>query len=97
MTHPRLNEREIHAWLALNPAWDVRDGKLQREFIFSDFEAAFAWMTRVADVAEAMNHHPEWLNVYARVEVALITHDSGGLTQLDLNMAQAMDDALSKR
>lgn len=75
--------------------WDVEEGgaKLTKTFRFKDFPAAFGWMTRLAIVAEKMNHHPEWFNVYNRVEVTLTTHDAGGLTDLDVRLAQAMDSA----
>jgi 4a-hydroxytetrahydrobiopterin dehydratase len=59
--------------------------------MFDDFNAAFAWMTRVALAAEQMNHHPEWFNVYNRVEVTLSTHDANGLTRRDVELAQRMD------
>jgi 4a-hydroxytetrahydrobiopterin dehydratase len=59
--------------------------------VFDDFNAAFGWMTRVALVAEAMNHHPEWSNTYNKVEVTLATHDAKGLTRRDIELAQRMD------
>lgn len=64
---------------------------LQAQFKFKNFNAAFAFMARVAQVADAMNHHPEWFNVYSRVDITLRTHDSNGLTQLDFDLAQAID------
>jgi 4a-hydroxytetrahydrobiopterin dehydratase len=64
---------------------------ITRKFMFRDFKQAFAFMTRVAEVAEEMNHHPEWFNVYKTVEVTLSTHDAGGLTDLDVKLAEAMD------
>ncbi len=67
--------------------WQVCQGKLNKEFSFNDFVAAFGFMTRVALVAEAMNHHPEWFNVYAKVRVDLATHDAGGITELDFALA----------
>lgn len=73
--------------------WQVVDGKLCKRFRFKDFRAAFAFMTRVADSANALDHHPEWSNVYNRVEVALLTHDAGGLTELDFRLAEAMEAA----
>ena len=63
-----------------------------KEFKFKDFSAAFGWMAQMATVAEKMNHHPEWFNVYNRVRVVLATHDAGGLTALDIALAQAMED-----
>jgi len=73
--------------------WSVVDGKLAKTFEFADFVAAFSFMTRVALVAERMNHHPEWFNVYRRVQVALTTHDAGGISALDFELASAMDAA----
>ncbi len=73
--------------------WSIADGRdaISKTFTFSDFNEAFGWMTRVALVAEHMNHHPEWSNVYKTVEVTLSTHDVGGLSQLDAAMASKMD------
>ncbi len=65
---------------------------LQKTFQFRDFAQAFAWMTRVAITAEKMNHHPEWSNIYKTVTVTLITHDTNGLTDLDLKLARKMDE-----
>ncbi len=73
------------------PLWTEVDDALKRDFVFEDFGQAFAWMTRVALLAEQMNHHPEWFNVYNRVSVRLTTHDAGGVTELDRRMARAMD------
>ena len=75
------------------PHWQLladRDA-VRRTFAFKDFNAAFGFMTRVALLAEQLNHHPEWSNVFNRVEVTLSTHDAGGLTELDLQLAEAMD------
>lgn len=69
-----------------------RDGKaITKTYRFADFSAAFAWMVRVAMAAEKLNHHPDWTNVYNRVEVTLTTHSKGGLTGLDIRLAKAMD------
>jgi 4a-hydroxytetrahydrobiopterin dehydratase len=75
------------------PAWRLVDGRdaITRTFTFKDFNAAFGFMTRAALAAERMNHHPEWFNVWNRVEVTLSTHDAGGLTERDLKLAEAMD------
>ena len=74
------------------PGWSVEDGKLHREFRFRDFGAAFGFMTRVALVAEKRDHHPEWKNVYSRVTVDLVTHDAGGVTRLDVDLARTMNE-----
>jgi 4a-hydroxytetrahydrobiopterin dehydratase len=75
------------------PGWRLVEGRdaIAKTFTFKDFNAAFGFMTRAALVAERMNHHPEWLNVWNRVEVTLSTHDAGGLTERDLKLAEAMD------
>ena len=64
---------------------------IAKKFVFKDFNQAFGFMTRAALVAEKMDHHPEWFNVYKTVEVTLATHDAGGLTELDVKLAEAMD------
>ena len=64
---------------------------IARKFVFKDFNQAFGFMTRAALVAEKMDHHPEWFNVYKNVEVTLSTHDAGGVTELDITLAEAMD------
>ena len=64
---------------------------IAKRFTFADFSQAFGFMTRAALVAERMNHHPEWFNVWNKVDVTLATHDAGGLTALDIELAQAMD------
>ncbi|MEJ6395746.1 4a-hydroxytetrahydrobiopterin dehydratase [Gymnodinialimonas sp. 2305UL16-5] len=70
---------------------DAERDAISKTFQFKDFSEAFGWMTRVAMVAEQMNHHPEWSNVYRNVEVTLTTHDVDGLSDLDVTMAQKMD------
>ena len=64
---------------------------IEKTFVFKDFNEAFGWMTRVAMLAEEISHHPEWSNVYKTVNVVLATHDAGGITELDLRMAKAMN------
>lgn len=87
----KANEAEIAAALAQVPGW-TRDGDaIARTFEFADFAAAFAFMTRVALLAEKHDHHPDWTNVYNRVEIRLYSHDAGGLTQRDFNLAKAID------
>ena len=73
--------------------WSLVDGKLQRTFEFADFVAAFSFMTRCALIAERMNHHPEWFNVYRTVRVDLTTHDAGGISPRDFELAAAMSQA----
>jgi 4a-hydroxytetrahydrobiopterin dehydratase len=79
--------------LAKLAQWSEVSGRdaITRKFIFKDFNEAFGFMTRAALVAEKMDHHPEWFNVYKTVEVTLSTHDAGGVTALDIKLAEAMD------
>ena len=83
------------AALAQLPDWKAAEGRdaIVRSFKFADFNAAFGWMTRVALAAEKLDHHPEWSNVYNRVEVLLATHDVDGVSDLDVTMAKIMDGA----
>jgi 4a-hydroxytetrahydrobiopterin dehydratase len=83
---------------SLLPNWrhDAQRDAITREFVFADFAQTFAFMTQVAIVAEKRDHHPEWSNVYNKVGVTLTTHDAGGLTQRDVDLAQFMDTASSR-
>jgi 4a-hydroxytetrahydrobiopterin dehydratase len=91
MPRPRLDARELEQALAELPGWSLAGGKLHREYRFADFNAAFGFMTRVALEAERLNHHPEWSNVWNRVVVDLVTHDSGGITASDVALARKME------
>ncbi len=92
MTRPRkLTDAEVAAALKSLDGWSVEAGKLHREFRFGDFSGAFGFMTRAALAAESMNHHPEWFNVWSRVVVDLQTHDAGGITELDLELARRLN------
>ena len=83
------------AALAQLTGWTAADGRdaIVKTFRFEDFNAAFGWMTRIALAAEKLDHHPEWFNVYNRVEVLLATHDADGVTELDVTLAKIMDAA----
>jgi len=84
------------AALATLPGWSALDGErdaIQRSFKFADFNAAFGFMTRAALRAEQLDHHPEWFNVYNRVDVTLTTHDADGVTELDVTLATFMNEA----
>ena len=91
MTPTSMNPADLPAFLQKQPAWSLRDGKLHREYLFADFNAAFGFMARVALLAEKADHHPEWCNVYNRVTVDLSTHDAGGVTAKDLALARRME------
>jgi 4a-hydroxytetrahydrobiopterin dehydratase len=92
MARPRpLAPGALDAALAELPHWQLREGKLHRELRFPDFVRAFGFMTSVALVAESLNHHPDWSNVYGKVVVGLVTHDAGGITELDLTLARRID------
>ncbi len=94
MAEKLTGEARAHALSDLTDWEEVADrDAITRTFRFKNFDRAFAFMTRVAEKAEEMNHHPEWFNVYNRVEVTLSTHDAGGLTQLDVDLATFMDQA----
>ncbi len=85
----RLNAEDRAEALAELPSWDPVEGRdaIQKSFRFKDFNQAWGFMSRVALTAEAMNHHPEWSNVYNRVEIVLTTHDCGGLSERDIQLA----------
>jgi 4a-hydroxytetrahydrobiopterin dehydratase len=85
---------DLDQFLADHPGWKLNNNGLEQEFRFKDFVEAFGFMTRVAIVAESQNHHPEWFNVYNKVQVRLTTHDVGGLSDKDLALAVAMEDRL---
>jgi 4a-hydroxytetrahydrobiopterin dehydratase len=87
----KLSDDEIAAGLPGLDGWAVENGKLHREYRFANFVEAFAFITSVALVAESMDHHPEWFNVYRSVRVDLSTHDAGGITRLDLDLAKRMN------
>lgn len=91
----KLTPEQIAEALAQLPQWthDPARGAIRRDFVFTDFGEAFAFMTRIALAAERADHHPEWFNVYNRVEITLSTHDCHGLSQRDVEMAQLADHA----
>lgn len=90
---PKMPIEDLRAALKRLPDWRLADGReaITRNYKFVDFDAAFAFMTRVALLAAKMDHHPEWFNVYNKVDVTLATHDAGGVTQKDIDLAMAMD------
>ncbi len=93
----KLTEAEVTARLAALPGWELVAGKLQKTFTFGSFVEAFGFMTRVALVAEALGHHPEWSNVYNRVTIVLTTHDVGGISPLDFTLAEKIEALASNQ
>ncbi len=91
MAAKKLSDAEIQKNLDQLNGWTVEDGKLHKEFQFDTFVTAFGFMAQLALVAESMNHHPEWFNVYNRVTIDLMTHDAGGISELDFQWAKQAD------
>jgi 4a-hydroxytetrahydrobiopterin dehydratase len=95
MRHAALDESAITALLAALPAWQRNGEAIERQFIFTNFSEAWGFMARVALLAEKMDHHPNWSNVYKTVHIALTTHDAGGLTAKDRMLAEAIGHLLT--
>jgi 4a-hydroxytetrahydrobiopterin dehydratase len=91
-----LEKTELDAALQRLPEWRVVEGKLQREFRFRDFADAFSFMSACALRIHALDHHPEWANVYSTVKVQLVTHDAGGITTRDVELAQVMEETAAR-
>jgi 4a-hydroxytetrahydrobiopterin dehydratase len=91
MSKAKMTDKEITAEISQLSDWKVVEAKLHREFKFSNFVEAFAFMTKVAIVAEKMDHHPELFNVYSRVVIDLTTHDAGGISALDIELAKKIN------
>ena len=91
MAATKLSDAQLRDALAQLEGWSLEAGKLHREFRFADFNEAFGFMARAALHAEAMNHHPEWFNVWNRVVVDLTTHDAGGISAADVELAQKLN------
>lgn len=87
MARKKLTDTEIQNNLKKLDGWSVKNGKLHKEFKFENFVAAFGFMTQLALIAESMNHHPEWFNVYNRVTIDMMTHEADGITELDIEFA----------
>jgi 4a-hydroxytetrahydrobiopterin dehydratase len=86
-----LHTDAIQSRLQSVPGWELETGKLRREFTFDDFVGAFSFMTGVALVAEKLNHHPDWSNSWNRVRIDLTTHDAGGITEIDFQLAERIN------
>jgi 4a-hydroxytetrahydrobiopterin dehydratase len=88
---PVLEKAEIERALGELDGWSLEDGTLRRRLAFADFAEAFGFMARVALIAERANHHPDWSNVYRNVDIRLSTHESGGITARDVDLARKID------
>ena len=97
MSPVKATHKEISDFIGSFSSWSLENEKLHKEFVFVDFVQAFGFMTEVALIAEQMNHHPEWLNVYRIVVVELTTHEAYGITERDFNMAKKMDEVANRR
>jgi len=91
MAAKKLSDAQIQANLEQVDGWTIENGKLHKEFQFDNFISAFGFMTQLALVAESLNHHPEWFNVYNRVTIDLTTHDADGISELDFQWAKQAD------
>ena len=92
----KLTDSEIESALTELPGWSIVDGKLHREYRFADFVHAFGFMATAALAIEAIGHHPEWFNVYNQVKIDLTTHDAGGITANDTNLAKKLESIARK-
>jgi 4a-hydroxytetrahydrobiopterin dehydratase len=92
-----MTDAEIAVDLSKLSGWSLQDGKLHREFQFADFVAAFGFMTSAAIVAQTMDHHPEWFNVWNKVRIDLNTHDAGGISALDFQLARSMEELAARQ
>lgn len=95
MAVEKMTAQQIAAGLDALPGWQLKDGKLHRELKFKNFVRAWGFMTQVAILAEQMNHHPEWSNVYSRVTIDLTTHEAGGISQLDFDLARKINELVA--
>ena len=87
----RLSQEDIDEQLKSLAGWSIVNEKLHKEFLFDSFNQAFGFMTRAAMEIEKLNHHPEWFNVYNKITIELTTHDAGGITENDINLARILN------
>jgi 4a-hydroxytetrahydrobiopterin dehydratase len=95
MSIQKMTSEQIETRLKDVPGWELKNEKLHREFKFKNFVQAFGFMTQVAILAERLNHHPEWSNVYSRVTIDLTTHEAGGISSRDFELAGKINELLS--
>ena len=96
ISRAKLTQKQLEKAVSALPAWRAKGGKLHREYVFKDFIHAFGFMATSALAIEKMNHHPEWSNVWNKVSVALSTHDAGGITAWDVELARTLDALAEK-
>ncbi len=94
MTSKLLTIDQIEELLIQTPGWAIQDNSLTKEISFETFIEAFGFMTKVAMISEKMNHHPEWENIYSKVNIRLTTHDLGGISALDFKLAKEIDSLI---
>jgi len=93
----KATDEEIQGFIGQFSSWSIENNKLHCEYVFRDFVQAFSFMTEVALIAERTGHHPEWFNVYKKVVVDLATHEAGGITERDFNLAKSMEEISVKK
>ena len=86
-----INQTQLNNFINKNPSWIVDNKTIKKEFKFENFIDAFGFMSKVAILSEKMNHHPNWQNTYNKVKIELTTHDKGGITSNDINLAESID------
>ena len=91
----KLTETEIQNALISLEGWKMEKDGIVKSFVFENFKEAMASMVKIGEVAEEMNHHPEWFNVYNKLDIRLSTHDEGGITQLDIDLAKAIEEIVN--
>ena len=90
-----LEQNHLDYFIKKNPSWEIDNKTIKKEFKFDNFIDAFGFMTKVAVVSEKMDHHPDWQNTYNKVKINLTTHDKGGITNNDINLAESIDKLIN--
>lgn len=97
MRPAKASDEQIHEFIGQFSSWSIKNSKLHREYVFSNFVQAFGFMTEVALIAERTDHHPEWFNVYKTVVVDLTTHEADGVTERDFLLAKKMEEIAARK
>lgn len=93
----KLTDIEIQNALLSIEGWEMKKNGITKNFVFENFKDTLATMNRIGEAAEKMNHHPEWFNVYNKLDIRLSTHDKGGITQLDIDLAKAIEEIVKRQ